>query len=310
MGDKWRAFRDTVDDTTSTIRAIFWIFGVVAVIVVFIREWLGSLDTIQIVALWVALACLGIIVLTYLLDWRRKRSIDKIPELLAQLDKLVLDYIDNYAMLNTSERLLDDLAHLNGINISELKAAAHSGDRRQAEDALSRFGQRYEKYRDHKKFQEQIMNMRLAGALMNEEHVGLAGITETREYQRIYQRVRDLRKRLPSQSVSGKINDYFYQSEALYSMLLSIKPFESLGNLRQLVPARMRASREIIFPIVEGHVNTLISAVRESIIDYKQKGRVVKYTRGWQSAKLGAWKSGNEYPSVRRYWVHLGGGSC
>jgi hypothetical protein len=274
MGDKWRAFRDTVDDTTSTVRAIFWMLGVVAVIVVFIRKWLGSLDTIQMAALWVALACLGIIVVTYLLDWRRKRSIDKIPELLAQLDKVVLDYIENYTMPNISERLLDDLANLNNINIGELKAAARSGDRKQAENAFFRFGQRYEKYRDHKKFQEQIMNMRLAGALMNEEHVGLVGIIDTREYQRIYQRVRDLRKRLPSQAVSGKINDYFYQSEALYSMLLSIKPFENLGNLRELVPARMRASREITFPIIEGHMNTLISAVRESIDDYKQKGKV------------------------------------
>jgi hypothetical protein len=273
MGDKWRAFRDTVDDTTSTFRSILWMVGVVSVIIVLVRKWLGSLDAVQIHALWVSGICLGLIALTYFLDWQRKRSVDKLPELLAKLDKLVLDYIENYDMPNVPETLLDDLARLMDINIGELKAAARSGDKKQAEQAFFRFGQRYEKYSNPKKFQDQIMNMRLAGALMNENNVGLTGITNTQEYQHIYQRVRNLRKRLPSQVISMKINDYFHQSEALYSMLLSIKPFESLGTLRNIIPARMRASHDVTFPIVEGHINTLISAVQESINDYKQKGK-------------------------------------
>jgi hypothetical protein len=275
MRDKWRAFRDTVDDTTSTIRSIFYMLGVVAVVVVFIRKWLESLDTIQMVALWVALACLGIIVLTYLLDWRRKRSIDKIPELLARLDELVLDYIEGYDMPKVPETLLDDLARVLNLNIGELKAAARSGDKKQAEQAFTRFQQRYEGYSNPKKFSEQIMNMRLAGALMNENNVGLDSITNTQEYQRIYQRVRALRKQLPSRTISTKINEYFHQSEALYSMLLSIKPFENLATLRDIIPARIRAGHDVTLPIVEGYIDTLISAVRESINEYKQKGKEI-----------------------------------
>jgi amino acid permease len=96
MLDKWRSFRDTVDDTTATIRSILWMVGIVAVIILVIRKWLESLDTIQTAALWVALVCVGLIVVTYYLDWQRKRNVDRMPELLAQLDKLTLDYINDY----------------------------------------------------------------------------------------------------------------------------------------------------------------------------------------------------------------------
>jgi hypothetical protein len=275
MGDKWRAFRDTVDDTTSTVRSIVWMLVGVGVIITVVREWLKSLDTIQIAAIWVVLVGLGVIALTYFLDWRRKRNVDKIPELLARLDELVLDYIEGYDMPNLPETLLDDLARVLNLNIGELKAAARSGDRKQAEQAFTRFQQRYEKYSNPKKFSDQIMNMRLAGALMNENNVGLDSITNTQEYQRIYQRVRALRKQLPSRTISTKINEYFHQSEALYSMLLSIKPFENLATLRDIIPARIRAGHDVTLPIVEGYIDTLISAVRESINDYKRKGKEI-----------------------------------
>lgn len=274
MLDKLRSFKDAVDDTTSTIRSILWMVGVVAVIIIVIRRWLGSLDTIQTSALWVALVCLGLIIVTYYLDWQRKRSVDKIPELLAQLDKLTLDYIDNYSMVSTPETLLDDLASLMNMNISELKAAAHSGNSKRAEQAFGAFAEKYGRYSNPKKFQDNIMTLRLAGGLMNEYDVGLASITNTPEYQRIYQRVRYLRRRVPSAIISSKINEYFHQSEALYSMLLSVKPFESLGKLREMIPARMRAHNDVLLPTLESYMDTLISAVRESINDYKQKDRV------------------------------------
>ena len=272
MLDKWRSFRDTVDDTTSTIRSIFWMVGVVAVIILIIREWLESLDTIQTIAIWIALVCLGVILLTYFLDWQRKRNVDKIPELLANLDKLTLDYIDNYA-ISSPEGLVDDLASLFNMNIGELKAASHSGSKKRAELAFQDFTARYERYHNSKKFQDNIMSLRLAGGLMNEYHVGLASITNTKDYQRLYERIKYLRRRLPSAYIATRVNEYFHQSEALYSMLLSVKPFENLGDLKSLISAKTRAHTEVIHSIVEDYVGTLISAVRESIDDYKQKNK-------------------------------------
>jgi hypothetical protein len=250
--------------------------GVVAVIIVVIRRWFESLDTIQTSALWVALVCLGIILLTYYWDWQRKRGVDKLPELLAQLDKLTLDYISNYTMVNPPEALLNDMASLMKMDIGDLKAAAYSGNKKRAEQAFIAFADKYGRYSNPKKFQDNIMTLRLAGGLMNEYNVGLVSITNTPEYQRIYQRIRNLRRRLPSAIISAKINEYFNQSVGLYSMLLSVKPFESLGTLRDTIPAQTRAHYEVMLPSIEGHMDTLISAVRESINDYKQKDKSFK----------------------------------
>jgi hypothetical protein len=276
MLNKLRSLRDTVDDTTSTIRSILWMLGVVAVIIIFIRQWLKSLDAIQTVALWVTLSCLGLIIVTYYLDWQKKRNVDKIPELLAQLDTLTLDYIENYRAVPTPETLLNDLAKIFNVDIGELKAAAFSGNKKRAETEFERFTNNFSKYANAKKFQENIMTLRLAGGLMNEYHVGLASITNTQEYQHIYQRVRILRRRAPSAAISAKINEYFNESEGLYSLLLSVQPFASLGSLKEMIPARIRAQQDVTLPIIEGHLDTLISSVRESIDDYKHKNKEYK----------------------------------
>lgn len=41
-----------------------------------IGKWLASLNLIQTIGLWVSIACLVFIVLTYLFDWQRKRRTD------------------------------------------------------------------------------------------------------------------------------------------------------------------------------------------------------------------------------------------
>lgn len=269
----WKSFRDTVDDTTSTIRGVFWVVGVVAVFIIVLGNWLATLNTIQITALWIAGVCLALIIFTYYLDWSRKRSIDNIPELLAQLDQLTLDYIDGYIIKNAPEALLNDLAKMMNMDIGNLKTAACSGNKKQAEQAFAQFVEKSSRYSNPKKFQENIMTLRLMGGLMNEYDSGLARVTNTAEYQRVYRRIQQLRKRLPSAVISAKINEYFHQSDGLYSVLLSIKPFESLGTLKEMIPARIRAHSDVMRPIIEGHINTLISGVRESINDYKQRGK-------------------------------------
>ena len=268
---KWNSFRATVDDTTATIRAVVWSVGVGAVITILIGKWLASLNSIQRVALWVIGACLIIIALTYFLDWQRKKSIDKIPELLAKMDGLIFDYIDNHAIQNTPIELVEDLAKLMNMNISELKSAATSGNKNRAEQEFAKFADAHSKRFNSKNFSDNIMNLRLAGAIMTEHNIGLIAVTSTKEYQELFQQLRYLRRRLPSIIVSRSINEYLHQSEGLYNMLLSIQPFASMGSFKDVIPVRIRAYSDVVRPMVEGHTASLINAVRESIDDYKHR---------------------------------------
>jgi hypothetical protein len=102
---RWNLLGATVDDTTATIRAVVWSIGGVAVITVVVGKWLASLNTIQRIGLWVVVGCLTIIALTYFFDWQRKRAVDKIPELLAKMDSMVFDYLEDYDMAEAPPEL-------------------------------------------------------------------------------------------------------------------------------------------------------------------------------------------------------------
>ncbi|MDD5039038.1 MAG: hypothetical protein PHN78_06950 [Dehalococcoidales bacterium] len=274
--ERWNSFRATVDDTTATIRAAFWAVGVVAVITLFIGNWFASLNNIQRNALWVIGGCLIIVVLTYVLDWQRKRGIDKIPELLAKMDSMIFDYYDQDYVMTAPMELIEDLAKLMNFNISELKSAATSGNKNRAEQEFAKFADAHTRRFNSKNYGENLLNLRLAGAIMSEYNVGMIAITNTEEYQKLYQRVRYLRKRLPSATISRSISEYFNQSDGLYSMLFSIQPFANLGAFQKIIPVKIRAYSDIVRPTVEGHTSSLVNGVRESIDNFKHKYTVDK----------------------------------
>jgi len=173
-------------------------------------------------------------------------------------------------MQNTPAELVDDLAKLMNMNISELKSAASSGNKNRAEQEFAKFSDAHSKRFNSKNFSDNIMSLRLAGAIMTEYDVGLIAVTSSKEYQKLFQQIRYFRRRLPSISISRSINEYFNQSEGLYNMLFSIEPFESMGSFKDIIPVRIRAYSDVIRPIVEGHTASLINAVRESIDEYKR----------------------------------------
>jgi len=267
-----RSFGETVDETTSAIRGLLWVLVMVAATGVAIRHWLKSLDTLQLSLLMVVLLCLLLIGLTYFLDWRRKRNIDNLPELLSQLDQLTLDYIDGLVPHSkTPEALVNDLANLLGMDIGQLKHAMLMQNHKLAQQEFYRLSSRYEKLANLKKLPENLLTLRLMGGLMNEYNVGLAHITDVEEYRNLFQRIKRLQKRLPTAAITAKVTEYFSASDGLYSLLLSTKPFTNLSTLKELIPARERAHSLIMRSVIEGYTATLISAVRESIEKCKNK---------------------------------------
>jgi len=272
--EKWKSFTETVDTTTSSFRGCLWVVAMVGGAVIAAGKWLETLNDWQRGAFVVVLLCLLFIGLTYVLDWRRKRSIDSIPELLTRIDQMTLDYIDDYmSNTNTPKALVKDLAKLAGVNIDLLLSAAESQNKMRAEQEFERFINRYERLANPKKVTENILTLRLMGALMSDYNEGLASLTTNEKYQNIYQRIKQLQRRSPSAEISTKVNEYFHQSEGWYSLLLSIKPFVHLGGLKQLIPAKVRALSNIMRPMVEGHTATLIAAISESIEKHKNRGK-------------------------------------
>ncbi len=162
----WKSFTETVDSTTSSIRGCLWVVVMVGGVVIFIGKWLATLNYIQRVAVIVILACLFFIMVTYILDWQRKRSIDSIPELLTKIDQMTLNYIDDFmSKESTSIELVKDLAKLVGMNIDSLLSAAESQNKIRAEQEFERFMNRYGKLADPKKTAENILTLRLMGGL-------------------------------------------------------------------------------------------------------------------------------------------------
>jgi hypothetical protein len=68
-----------------------------------------------------------------------------------------------------------------------------------------------------------------------------------------------------------KINEYWQWSEGLYSMLLTFKPSILMPGLQELLPSKVVAGSAMMQTIFEEQTSVLISAVRESIIKYKER---------------------------------------
>ncbi len=270
----WRDFMDTVDSTTRFFRGLLWMVTIIMAIGIIIRQWLSSLDTLQIVFLVIGLLCICLIGFTYYFDWRRKKSVDNIPDLLSQIDQLTLDYIDNSDLHSDKpQELLDDLGKLLNMDVSQLKRVALERNKEEAQYEFQRFTDRYSKYLNPSKTtkKDTVWNLLLIGSTLNEYGVGLANITDTEEYKKLYDRVKNLQRQVPTAEINMKINAYFNGSRGLYSTLLSTKPIE--GELRALIPIRIRASNGMLRNIIEGQTAILISEVRESVQASKGKGR-------------------------------------
>jgi hypothetical protein len=268
----WRFITETVEDTLSAIRGVAVVAGIIGGIFIVIGKWWTTANYVQKSGALAVIISAAVIGFTYFLAWKRVNDTNKIPELLLKLDQMTLDYIDNVAhSLETPEALVDDLAKLFGWDIAPLKSAAKFNDKQLAEAEFRKFAQRYETLLNRKKVTDSLANLRLMGALMDDYKVGLSRITTTKDYERLFQRVKTLQRRLSSVDTSKKVNEYFYVSEGLYSVLLSSQPFMNLGSLKTLIPTRLRAYRSIMRPLIEGHTATLISAVRESIEQHKTK---------------------------------------
>jgi len=281
MLERWRSFRDTIDETTSTIRLAVWVVIVLAGVYVAFGKWWSSLSMGQQIAFWVVIGGLAIVVLTYLMDWRRKRGIDRIPDLLAVIDQLTMEYIDEFSPEEISEDASDSLARILGINISRLRVAVENGDEKQIDEEYQKVWKQYDRFLSPKnRIQDALQDLLYMSAFLDTQNMGLKRVTNTQKYHRLRNRVKSLQKMVPSANINLKVNEYWRWSEGLYCIALTTKPIMLVPNLKKKMPPKLIASAATVRPTIEQATSILISQVRESIINYKERNidRTDRYT--------------------------------
>jgi LPXTG-motif cell wall-anchored protein len=272
MLEKWRSFMDTVNETTSAIR---WASGVVIVLAglyTAFGKWFSSLATGQQIAFWVVIGGLVLIGVTFILDWRRKRSIDTISDLLGIIDQLTLEYIDEFSPIVGSAEDSDGIARILGLNVRQLRIAVDQNDEKQIEQEYEKVLRQYDKFLNPKKRMEETQqDLLLVSAYLNARNIGLQQITDTQKYHRLRNRVKALQKMVPSAAMNMKINEYWRWSEGLYCILLTTKPMLLAPAIGKKVPPKVIASATMIRPRIEEATTLFSSAVHESIETYKER---------------------------------------
>lgn len=273
----WRfiqSLKETAEETTSTIRWLLGVFLILAVIGVAFGKWISGLNTLQIASFYIGIGIIVLIGITFLVDWNTRRNIYRIPDLLALIDELTLDLIDEYEFPKENEDVTDDLAKVIGTgDINQLKSAVREKRKSAVESELTRMNNHYNSLVNSKKPQEALQNLLLTSGFLNSHDIGLKRVTNTPRYNRLYKTIKTLQKRVPSANINMKINEYWKWSEGLYSLILTTKPLMNIPGLKELMPPKYLASSSMMRPQIQDFTTVLISGVRESIESYKERER-------------------------------------
>jgi hypothetical protein len=281
-----RSLRDATDDATATLR---WFLGVVVVlggIGLALGKWLGTLNTIQVWSFWIGVVGVVLFLATLIVDYINRRAIERIPDLMERMNKLVLDYIDGYSSQLDREqwfKLLNDYGVLLNVDFHRLKSALLNENQtyddatrgKIVDEEFERISKAYDrKLRPGKKLTDTLTDLRDMGGILNTYNAGLSRCTETPQYRRLNNRIRALQRRLPSAVVSAKVNDFYFQSEGFYYMLLGVMPLGGHPSIPGTkMPVKAAARIRQIRPIVDGQLATLIASVRESINAYRDRNK-------------------------------------
>jgi hypothetical protein len=272
---------DFFTDISGKTASIVVVAGMIAAIWAIVWTWAKNLDKIQIGLFAFTTLCLFIFFLYLFGKWWRKHSLERLPDLIDRLDSITMDYIDNTEFkigVDEWKSLLGQYGSLIGMDFHRLISATATTkiDMSVTEEELSRFQKVYDRKSNtdpKNKFASSINDLRDIGELLNNYNIGLIKLKETKGYQRLMADIKILQRQLPTLAISIKVNDYLYQSEGYYSMLLSTKPIMEMSfnssTSQMLIKASVKKGQ--MRPSVEGQITNLIASIRESIATYKER---------------------------------------
>ncbi|MFA5629105.1 MAG: hypothetical protein WC958_02450 [Dehalococcoidales bacterium] len=279
MFDKISSFFQTANETISTIRWLLGVLAVMGMIASVTGKWLEQLNAIQLWGLIIAIITLLLIVITFIIDWKIKKDIESIPDLIEKIDVITSNFVDDYS-LNLSEEqwknLFNDYQTILGIDFHSLsKAIEYNKDKKAIEKEFDTVNRAYMRKISingiNNKTEQALLDLGDMSSILDTYHAGLNELKSTHKYKHYEKRIKSLQRKASSAYISVQISNYFTISERYYYMLLSTKPLYENPILKEKLPARIYAKKSQLKPLVERQISILIAGVREAILKHKER---------------------------------------
>jgi len=275
MGRKFLQLIDFITDVSGRVAAIAGMAAMIATVWGIAWTWAKQIDTVQKILFSFATLCFFVVFLYLFGRWWRKHNLERLPDLIDKLDNITMHYIDNseYTLsVNDWQAMLGEYGTLIGMDFHRLITATTEHKDSVTDEELGRLQKFYDRKMNPNKLAAGINELRDIGELLNEYNIGLKALKETRKYKQLIADIKDLQRQLPNVAISAKVNEYLYQSEGFYNLLLSTKPLlEMRLDTKSQMLTRVGVKKGQVRPIVEGQIANLITSIRESIIAYKER---------------------------------------
>ena len=230
-----------------------------------IQQWLKGIGLIQFILILVVDLCLVIIGLMFLLNWTHSRSLNRISDLLYQMDALVKLYV-NETELNkeNSKALMEDVAEFLHMNPLDAVGAIFLPTPTEREESFDKLQNQLKSVFDGADAKKSLNELLMLGGLLNSHNLGLNRVKNGIEYQALNKKLGQLQKRADS-ATNNAINNYLLWSDGLYSLLLFINYKNMPDYFKIRLPAKVKAALPLFLSTIGMVIEQRIAEVRDAI---------------------------------------------
>jgi len=249
-----------------------------------IGNWFIPTTLFQWVSFYILVGGLLLLLITLFLNWKRKKEIEGIPDLIEKLDVLTSNWVNDFKIELSDDdwgKLNQDYSSLFGLDLTGLEKAIkevkEGGNKKNLERAFESVNRKYNQKLDpNNKTAETLSNLGDMASILDTYNSGFARLKETLQYQKLDKKIKSLQRQAPSAYISNKINDYYLISERLYTIVLGTKPMFEQPLFASNLPAIIKAKKSQIRPVIDSQISNLIAGVREAILKHKERNQEQK----------------------------------
>lgn len=259
---------------TSLPRTIGEAVAMVAVIGLAIKQWAQELDQTQLILILLALFGLIVVGITYLVEWRKKKSVKYIPELLSQMDEKVKLLIELSPFpQDKAKGFVNDVAELFDIDIQRFKDAWETHNLAEMKATIKEETDKFSKAHQIPRSSLQPFTimadlLRNLSGLMDSHEIGLNSIKDN-EYKKLEVKLEMLKHRLRDSTAIKRVNNYLFWWEGLTSFLLL--NHYALPYRVDLLPVKVKAVLPALQPLIQAAVDEYMGYIKDSVYDNKEK---------------------------------------
>jgi len=271
----WNWFKN-LSDITGLPRTIGEAITLVALAGVAIRQWMEGLDQTQLILILIALFGLVVVGITYLLEWRRNRSVRYIPTLLYQMDEKMKCLIETaQCSQDKMEKFIDDAGELWDIDIQKLKDAYKAGNIADIKatiiDEMDKFSKQHQLPPSAPQPFTIVKDLlRNLTGLMSYHEIGITSIKDY-EYEKFEKHLEVLKKRVKQSRTINTINSYLFWWSGLSNLLL-LYHYDSLDNvLPDLLPAKVKAAIPTMQTLIQTAIEEYMGYIKDNVYGNKRK---------------------------------------